>query len=206
MKRLFNFLLLIIFFGLGVVLTYNYMSRTWEEKTTSSSNVLLEQVKTVCKQVTVEATVNQRYDETNIRQLFQYLPFTSTKTASILVSGTVLVGYDMDQIKITADAESRLIQLSNLPEPEILAIDHNVAYEDLEEGWFNSYKASDFTALNQNARNVLEEKTREMGLLEKAQEEGNQMVEVIRFITESAGWTLQVEGESIILKDDELSN
>ncbi len=211
MRKIFYPLFLLFFFGLGIWVTYQYMAnRGPKETTTANSNVLLEKVKTVCKLVTVESTVSQRYDETNIRQFTLYLPLASTlkfsKKASLLVTGKVLVGYDMEQIEITADSTNRVIRLSNMPEPEILAIDHKVSYEDLDESWFNTFEASDFTALNENARKVLEKETLDSGLLERAWNEGNQMIEVIEFIAASAGWSVVVEGQTMIYPPEQLVN
>ena len=211
MKKVFYPLLLLAVFGLGIWLTYQFMSKQEPSESTSvNSNVLLEKVQTVCKLVTIESHVNQRYDETNIREFTLYLPLPSTfkfsKKATLLVSGKVLVGYDMEQIKISADSSRQVIRLSNLPKPEILAIDHSVGYESLDESWFNTFGPEDFTALNENARKVLEKKVLESDLMERAVSEGNQMIEVIEFIAASAGWSVEIAGESVIYDPELLVN
>jgi hypothetical protein len=126
-----------------------------------------------------------------------YFPLPSnfyfTKKASLRVKGKVLVGYNMADIRVKADSTNRTITLSNLPHPEILSIDHDIEYRDLEESWFNTFTTADYTLLNKNAKAALREKALESRLLDEAQLEGNQMIDVIRFMTEAAGWTLILE-------------
>lgn len=50
-----------------------------------------------------------------------YLPFPSSwnfsKQAIIRVEGRVLVGYDMEKVRIKADSSSQTLFIGNLPEP-----------------------------------------------------------------------------------------
>lgn len=198
-------ILFILVFGIGIALTHFYYQSQKEEETRSRSTVLLEKVEQVMKLVTVEGNFDELYDETNRRSMTLMLPFPSTwtfsKSAIIRVSGKVLVGYDMENIEIEADSLTRTIYLRNMPEPEILSIDHEVSYQNLEESYFNSFEPEDFTKLNQNAKKVLEEKAQESRLLDEAADQGNQVVEVIKFMAESAGWTVVVEQQELSLPE-----
>lgn len=197
---------LVLCFGLGIWVSNLSFAPKAKEITKANSTVLLEKVQKVCKLVTVEGQFNELYDETNIRQFTVYLPFASTwnfsKSATLQVQGKVLVGYDMENISIVADSTNKRIIISNLPKPEILSIDHEITYKDLEESWFNSFKPEDYTAINQNAKKVLREKAEESRLLDEARQQGNQMLEVIRFMLESVGWEL-VNGDAVITPRDE---
>lgn len=197
MKNIPSLLLMIIFFGLGAYLAYSFLSNQQDkERIESDSTVILQKVEQVCKMVTVEGNFEERYDQTNIREFTVYLPLPSTfkfsKSAQIRVLGKVLVGYDLEKLTIRADSSSRVIQISNVPSPEILAIDHEVFYENLDESWFNSFSEKDFTVLNQNAKKVLEQAAIKELLLEKAQDQGIQIIDAIRFMVESSGWRLEV--------------
>lgn len=203
-KRLLTFIPFILALVLGILATHWFYQSKQQEIRQSQSTILLDKVKDVMKLVTVEANFNELYNETNTRPITLYLPMPSTfnfeKKAILEVRGKVLVGYNLEAIRITADSTRRVLLLSNLPEPEILSIDHQVAYRNLEESWFNTFTAEDYTALNLKARNQLEEKVNESNLLDRAREQGNQMIEVIRFMATSAGWTVEVEkriGEEI---------
>lgn len=196
-KLSIQILAFIAVFALGIFLTRQFYQKA-PESTAIESTVLLEKIENVCKLVTVEGTFSELYDETNIKQLTFYLPVPTSwqfsKKAMLQVTGKVLVGYDMKAIKITSDEATKTIYLSNLPDPEILSIDHEVQYKNLEESFFNSFETNDFTQLNKNAKEVLRKKALESRLLVKADEQGNQMLDAIRFIAESSGWTLKYEG------------
>ena len=200
----------ILVFALG-----GWISWQWFKPPTITKNidstVLLEKVEKVCKLVTVEGNFTELYDETNIKQLTFYLPVATSwnfsKKAIIQVTGKVMVGYDLEAIKLTADSASKTIYLRNLPEPEILSIDHEVEYKNLEESFFNSFSAEDFTQLNHSAKEVLKKKAVESRLMQDASEQGIQMLDAIQFIVESSGWTLEVEGQTpVSTSDDELVN
>lgn len=210
-KGFFRTIGILLVFGLGVALTYFFMSDKTKSVTYANSSVLLEKVEEVCKLVTVEGTFSELYDETNMKEFTFYLPLPSTfnfyKSAILQVQGKVLVGYDMDSIQVSADSINRIIYLENLPQPEIISIDHDIQYKNLRESWFNTFKAEDYTILNKNAKAALAQKAKEANLLEKAEAEGNQLIEVIRFIAENAGWTVQIKGADVLQSSQEtLSN
>jgi hypothetical protein len=208
-KKLLTFLPFFLALFLGILATHWFYQSKQKEIRQSQSTILLDKVKDVMKLVTVEANFNELYNETNTRPITIYLPLPSTfnfeKKAILEVRGKVLVGYDLEAIRITADSTERVLTLSNLPEPQILSIDHQVAYRNLEESWFNSFTVEDYTSLNYKAKEVLREKVMESDLLNRAREQGNRMIDVIRFMAESAGWEVKVEpqiGEEILKKVD----
>ncbi|MEN0005171.1 MAG: DUF4230 domain-containing protein [Bacteroidota bacterium] len=188
---------LIVAFGLGSFVAAQYFYKKKEEVTNAQATVLLKQVEQVCKLVTVEGSFTEIYNEENIRAFTIYMPLPSvwrfSKEAILQVEGKVLVGYDMKNIKIEADSAQKVLRLSNIPEPEILSIDHEIAYRNIEESFFNSFTAKDYTNLNKNAKGVLREKAEESGLLEEAAAQGNQIIDVIRYMAKGAGWTVEYE-------------
>lgn len=198
MKRILALAGLLAVFGAGFGLAYALLrSQPAPEKTIQNSTVLLNRVEKVCKLVTVEGYFSELYDETNIRRFTVYVPMPSTfsfsKQAILQVEGKVLVGYDLKHIKITADSTRKRILLSHIPEPEILSVDHTIAYKNLSESFFNSYGPEDYTRLNANAKAMLREKARESKLMQDARLEGNQLIRIMDFIVRSAGWSLFIE-------------
>ena len=193
--------LLVVGLIAGIWITRYFYQKKQKEIIESQSTVMLEKVREVLKLVTIEGNVNQIYNESNIRQATWYLPFPTTmsfeKTAILEVRGKVLVGYDLEKMKITADSASKTLTLSNLPEPEILAIDHQIEYRNLDESWFNSFTPQDYTLLNKNAREFIRTKALEDKLLDKAREQGNKVFEVITFMAESVGWKVVLPNDLI---------
>lgn len=210
-KRIFSIIALVAVFALGIIITRWFYRAEQQEIRETQSTILLDKVKDVMKLVTVEANFNELYNETRTRPVTLYLPLPSTftfdKKAILEVRGKVLVGYDLEKVRITADSTDRVLRLSNLPQPEILSIDHEVAFRNLEESWFNSFTAEDYTSLSANAKEVLRKKVIESQLLDRARDQGNRMIDVIRFMAESAGWRVELEpqiGEELKVQIDSI--
>jgi hypothetical protein len=196
--------------GLGIVVTLVFFAGLWisyqwfgsksRESQQVESTVLLERIREVFQLVTVEGQFSELYTETNIKEVTLYLPIPTywefSKKALLEVKGKVLVGYDMEQVSIKVDSMSRQIVLNNLPEPSILAIDHEISYRNLEESFFNSFTPEDYTQLNRNAKEVLRRKAEESDLLNKAREEGNAMLDAITFMAQSIGWEVIYDKEA----------
>jgi hypothetical protein len=171
-KNTISILLILLAFALGLGLAGWFFNQKAKSIQKESATVLLEQVHQVRKMVTVEGQFSELYDETNIRNFTIYIPMPSTwsfsKQAILQVTGKVLVGYDLQDIAITLDSTNQQMIISNLPEPEILSIDHELAYKNLEESYFNSFSPEDYTRISKNAKAVLAEKAKESGLIEEA--------------------------------------
>jgi len=207
----FVVIIALLAFAAGGWLTWSFTRPTLEQ-TESQATVLLERMRKVMKLVTVEGDFVERYNETNIRNFTVYLPFPSTfsfpKQALIDVTGTVLVGFDMEQVEVEMKPDEQRIILKNLPEPSILSIDHAINYYNIEESFFNSFSAKDYTQLNKNAKEVLRKKALESDLLAEAEKQGNQLLDVLGYMASSAGWTLEVQQPdgSLILLDSLQNN
>lgn len=205
MKKIALLLAVVFAFGAGIWMTMSYY-QDQEPIVNQQSTVLLEKIRKVCKLVTVEGQFIEHYNETNLRPISLYLPFPSTfhfaKEASIDVEGKVMVGYDMEKVSITMDNSTNTVYISNLPKPEVLAIDHNIIYRNLEESYFNSFSKEDYTQLNKNAKAALRQAAINDRLLEEAEKEGNHMLEVMKMLIEGAGWQLQIRER----KKEELLN
>lgn len=186
MKKILIVLALILFFGGGVFLTKKYY--TWHEiKAKENSQILLEKVKNVYKLVTVEGHFTEVYDYEDYWG-YDFSPFR--KKALIRVKAKVSIGYDLEKMQIEALPEKKQIIISKLPEPSIISIDHSLDYYDITEGTFNSFTKEDYNKLNANAKEFIMEKATESELLTSAKKQGNQALEMMTFMVESAGWEL----------------
>ncbi len=193
-------ILLTLVFFVGLWISYQWFGAKSRESKQVESTVLLERIREVCQLVTVEGQFSELYTETNLKEVTLYLPIPTywefSKKALLEVKGRVLVGYDMEQVSIKVDSMSRQIVLYNLPEPSILAIDHEISYRNLEESFFNSFTPEDYTQLNRNAKEVLRRKAEESNLLDKAREDGNAMLDAITFMAQSIGWEVIYDKEA----------
>lgn len=201
-KNILSILVIVAVFALGIFVTrYFYESR--EVKTEESSDVILERIKKVAKLITVEGYFTEMY---SYKDYWAYdWPFLRKK-ALVRVKAKVSVGYDLNRLKIEALPESKTILVSQMPDPEILSIDHDLDYYDVSEGTFNSFSEADYNKINTNAKRLIEEKATQSDLLKTAADEGNQALELMKFIAESAGWKFVVEGASKTNALDSLLN
>jgi hypothetical protein len=190
----------ILAFLLGLSVFWGF-SRSSIAETRTEATVLLEQIRKVTKLVTVEGDVSEIYHSTKTRNVTLYLPLPAhlrfDKEATVQVQGKVLVGYDLEQLRIDVDDAARTVTLSNLPEPTILAIDHELTYRNLEESWFNSFTAEDYSALNKEAKERLRNEALRSKLMGEARLEGNGIIETIRFLVTAAGYSFVLEGEEV---------
>jgi hypothetical protein len=180
-------ILLITVFGLGVWLTHRSYQKT-EITSEEQSQILLEKIKTVAKLITVEGYFSEIYE---YNDYWGYELGVFQKKALLRVKAKVSVGYDLSNLKIESLPDAKTIIISNIPDPEILSTDHDVDYYDIQEGIFNTFSASDYSKLQANAKKFIQEQAEKSDLFMAAEEQSNQMLEMIRFIVESAGWKLE---------------
>ncbi len=196
-RTLLTLLVVVLAFLLGMAVLTLWQDHRQEQVVQDEATILLERVRNVMKLVTVEGDVSEIFNSTSSRNVTLYLPlpsqFSFEKQATVEVRGTVLVGYDLEQLDITLDPDQRVMTIRNLPEPEILAIDHELTYRNLNESWFNSFTAEDYSRLNRRAKERLRNEALSSELMARAREQGNSVLEGITYLAESAGYEVVVE-------------
>lgn len=188
-------LLVAVFWGTKKYYTLNQLNAK------EQSQVLVEKIKAVAKLVTVEGHFSEVYSYEDYWQ-YDYSPFR--KKALIRVRAKVSVGYDLKQMSIEARPEEKLVLISNLPDPEILSIDHDLDYYDITEGSFNSFSKEDYNRMNKNAKEKIREQANGGDLFIAAEKQSDNMLEMVRFMVEGAGWRLQYLPRGIQSPSDSL--
>lgn len=179
-------------FLIGGWLTYRFFIP--QSKTTEDATVLLEKIQAVTKLITVEGQFSEIY---NYNESDGYLLNLWDKKVLVRVRATVSAGYDLERLHLEADPVTKTVRMSALPEPQILSIDHSLDYYDISEGYFTSFTPDDYNRINQRAKDLIREKAQESTLLPAAQEQADKMLELIRFMVESAGWKLVIAGDPV---------
>ena len=155
----------------------------------SKQQILLERIKNVAKLVTVEGEFANVHEYKN----FYWTDISIfNKKALLKVKAKVSVGFDLKKMVWNVDSINKTIRISNMPQPEIISIDHDVSYYDMQEGMFNSFSESDLTEINQVIKKKLQESTEKGPLMEKARQEGFDQLEIIKILVEQAGWTFVI--------------
>ena len=163
-----------------------------------NSTVLLEQVRKVMKLVTVEGDFNELYsreDSWNYNSWLARLPGFKKKIL-LRVKARASVGYDLTGTHLVMDEESHTIYLDLPAKPEVLSLEHDVDYYDLDEGVFNHFAPQELTAINAEAKKRIREKIATSGLFQKAEEQRAEVVALVRALVESKGWKLE-EGTGV---------
>lgn len=186
LKNTGSLIILALAFAAGVFLTWQY---TRPSRPVENAAVLLEQVRNVAKLTTVEGQYSEVY---NYSEYQGYFSFFWDKKVLVRVRATVAAGYDFEQLHIEVDSLKKVIRMSALPEPQILSIDHTLDYYDISEGLFASFSPEDYNRINQRAKDLIRDQAIKSNLLGAARDQGNKMMELVRFMVQNAGWTLEV--------------
>jgi len=181
----------------GAFLYANYFGGPKEVKDPMpdiNQQILLERVKKVAKLITVEGEFS------NIHQYNDsYWSDISIlrKKAIIKVNARVSVGYDLKKAQFEVDAENKILRVKNLPDPEVLSIDHDLSYYDIQEGMFNSFTEAELTSIGVVAKQKLRKSVLDGPLMDQAREEGIESLEIIKLLVEQAGWKFEVQNNVI---------
>jgi hypothetical protein len=190
MKKIIWAVVLLLAFVLGILLTRWYFKKT-QKVETEKATVLLEQIKQVAKLVTVEGYFSEIYD---YKDYYGYDMSIFRKKALVKVKAKLSVGYDLEKMKITAMPETKTIRITGIPPAEILSIEHDLDYYDVQEGFFNSFTTEDYNKLNANAKEFIRQKALDSDLMRQAADQRNVVFETMRFMAESTGWEIEIEG------------
>jgi hypothetical protein len=159
-----------------------------------NQHILLERVKKVAKLITIEGEFS------NIHQYNDsYWSDISIlrKKAIVKVNARVSVGYDLKKAQFEVDSENKILRVKNLPAPEILSIDHDLQYYDIQEGMFNSFTEEELTSIGLVAKKKLQKEASEGPLMDQARAEGIESLEIIKILVEQAGWRFEVQNNVV---------
>lgn len=196
-KKIILFFSLVLVFLLGGYLTHRFYQAQLP-KVETNAEVLLERIETVTKLITVEGHFSEIY---NYKEYQSYDISWFRKKALLRVKAKVSIGYDMEQLKIETRPEEKLLIISNIPDPMILSIDHDLDYFDLQEGFFNTFSEADYNTINQNAKDMIRETAEKSDLYPKAVEQGNKILEMIKIMANASGWEVKTKDVYGVLRD-----
>ncbi len=191
----FGFFLAVGLFG--VVIYGNYLGLNNQKEDPmpeEQQKILMERVKKVAKMITVEGEFS------NIHQYNDsYWSDISIlrKKAIIRVNAKVSVGYDLKKAHFDVDPIKKILRVENLPEPEILSIDHDLQYYDIQEGMFNSFNEEELTSIGNVAKQKLYKAAMNGRLMQEARTEGIESLEIIKLLVEQAGWRFEVQNNLV---------
>lgn len=153
---------------------------------TESSHTVVESMRKVFKIVCAEGHFNEIYNYEETKKIFSFLPHT--KKALVIVQAKVLIGYDFEKFVWNADENTRRITLEKFPEPEIISIEPDLKYYNMEEHFFNMFSREDLERIQKNAKKQVENAVHSSNLKRIAAE---QMRTLLTEVVQSNKWVLE---------------
>ena len=149
--------LVLLVLGVLAGLTLSRASSLFESRTRVDQSSVVEQLKSVAKLVTTEATVRDVIVYENTR-------LGSTKRSLVIVTGKALVGLDLQHPpRINIDYKAKRISLG-LPHARLVGVDiQDLKIYDESRGLWNPFRPADRDTIFQLARQHLVWAARDMG-------------------------------------------
>ncbi|WP_266367910.1 DUF4230 domain-containing protein [Tellurirhabdus rosea] len=152
------------------------------------STMLVERIEKVFKVVMAEGYFSEILTYQDQKKYLYFL--NDEKRALIIAKAKVLVGYDFAKMRFRqpADGDKRLI-IEYFPEPEVLSIDTDYKFYDLDPGLLNHFKSEDYTRLLDEAKKTMYDRALQSDLPRIA---SNQIQYMIFQLADSLGWQLEL--------------
>ena len=189
-----GFAILFALAAFGLWQVYSSFNGFTTKKTEEKSEVLLERIQNVMKLIAIQGQFAEIYD---YKDYVGYDIWPLRKTALIRVNAEVSVGYDLDKLSITKDELTKTITIKNFPEAEILAIDHDLEYYDMQQGLFNVITNKDVTKMSAQAKKFIEEKAENSALFEQVEEQKEEIIKMLEYMMTDSEWQLVVDSNVI---------
>lgn len=183
-------LLVLLLVVLGIEVR-NYFINKKSSKPKVAASVLLEKINTICKLATVQGSFKEIVNYQDSKRFFKLFPFE--KKAIVLVDAIAHVGFDLNKMEIRVEQEKRRIYIEQFPEPEVISIDTNIQYYDVQETGFNKFSTQTYTELNQLAKETIIEKIDESNLASLARQQAIEALDLVEYLAQSMGWNLQMK-------------
>jgi hypothetical protein len=154
------FLVAIAIGGIAAWQIFNWMYgkklRDNKEQLRQESTLLLERIEKVFKVVVAEGYFTEIYDHNSKKEYLGL--FNVNKKALVISRAKVSVGYDFGRMKVRRDDASRKLIIEEFPQAEVLSIDTDYKFYDIDQGWLNKFNQDDYTNILNDAKKVMQEK------------------------------------------------
>lgn len=186
-----------IVLALAVILGYQFFaSRNDANGRLIEESALIEkQIKSVGKLVVTEGSFAEVFSYKNSKKFYLDV-LSARKKALIVVNAQVAISYDLRDLETRIDTAAKIIEITYIPPPEI-SINPNIEYYDVTQDYLNKFEASDYNTIKNRVDKLLREKIDKSNLRENASNRLVSELANIYILTNSLGWTLIYNGETI---------
>ncbi len=188
MDFLTTVLLLLVGAGGGVALANTLRKRTSGTDVRRDSVLLLERIEKVFKVVMAEGYFSEIYNYQDQKKILYVL--NDPKKAMVIAKSKVLVGFDFAKVRfrLPEDGDKKLV-IEAFPQPEILSIDTDYKFYDIQAGYLNHFNSEDYTKILDDAKQAMNERAMQSDLPKIA---NNQIQYMMYQLASSMGWQLQL--------------
>ncbi|GAB2556468.1 DUF4230 domain-containing protein [Spirosoma aerophilum] len=188
MDFLTTVLLLLVGAGGGVALANALRKRTGITDVRRDSVILLERIEKVFKVVMAEGYFSEIYNYQDQKKILYLL--NDPKKAMVIAKSKVLVGFDFAKVRFRApDNDDKKLIIESFPEPEVLSIDTDYTFYDIQSGILNHFSGGDYTQILDEAKQAMNERAMQSDLPKIA---NNQIQYMMYQLANSMGWQLQL--------------
>ena len=191
-----NFLLgalIAVLIVLGI--TYFVAQFKTHKTTLQSSDLILDQINNVGKLVVTEGHFSEVITYKDAKKYYLDL-LTSEKKAIVVVNARATVAYDLSKIEHHIDQTNKTLTITHIPNAEI-SINPDIKYHDLEEDLFNQFSPEDHNHIHEEVIKQLNKKIDASSLKTNAKNRLLSELQKIYILTNSLGWKLVYQGNSI---------
>jgi Protein of unknown function (DUF4230) len=202
-----EFILFIIALAVGALASWQVFSWMYAKKLKGNneslkveSSVLLERIEKVFKVVLAEGYFTEIYDH-NAKKDFWGL-FKTNNKALVVAKAKVSIGFDFAKMKFRKDGEGRKLIIEEFAPAEIISIDTDYKFYDINQGLLSKFDNEDYTTILTSAKKLMQEKAYESDLPQVA---ANQVKIMMKQLAASMNWEIDVNAieskPTLLLKD-----
>lgn len=195
-----------ILLGIIIAVAFFFVFRYFENKKDDkailyeNSMLIQEQIKNVGKLIVTEGHFSEVFNYKNSKALFTDY-FTADKKALVVVNADVTISYDLSKVVYKIDEETKTLHIISIPKEEI-SISPDLQYYDIQSDYFNPFGASDYNKIKETIKASLIKKLEKSDLQKNAKTRLLEELSNFYVLTNSLGWTLKYEENSITNKEE----
>ena len=188
---MFDSIFWIFTIALFAVLAYFFFFRgKWFKRKSIHSlqgELVQNKIEKVFKLVLAEGFFSEIVDFRNKdKKLFGLV--SSTKKSLIVVDAKVLVGFDFKKVKFEVDQKSKQLRFTHIPTPEILSMETDFKFYDINNGILNKFKSEDYTEVLKAGKEHIRTKVGSSELMNAA---NSQLSLLLNQVAESSGLKIE---------------
>ncbi|MFT4969652.1 MAG: hypothetical protein ACI9O4_001401 [Chitinophagales bacterium] len=145
---------LVLLAGFGSLLWYLFYNETGVN-TEEQASIVLQKIEEVEKLMLVEGTFAEIYTYQQDEKIFFDL-WPIEKKVIVLIKAKANVGYDLSKVEFEIDKELQQVIIPKLAK-EIILIESDIQYYDIEQSQFYPLTGKDLTTINQRATELIKQ-------------------------------------------------